>query len=89
MCLMPKWSPQEALELISRHHVTMATGATPFIAMPLLEGEPLDQYLRALDEQTGRELWKADLSAAAFATPMTYMSKSGRQLVVVPVAQTA
>ena len=33
MCLMPKWSPQEALELISRHHVTMATGATPFIAM--------------------------------------------------------
>lgn len=33
MCLMPKWSPQEALRLISRHHATMATGATPFIAM--------------------------------------------------------
>jgi acyl-CoA synthetase (AMP-forming)/AMP-acid ligase II len=33
MCLMPKWSPQEALTLIGRHHATMATGATPFIAM--------------------------------------------------------
>ena len=32
-CLMPKWSPQEALRLIGRHRVTMATGATPFIAM--------------------------------------------------------
>jgi cyclohexanecarboxylate-CoA ligase/acyl-CoA synthetase len=32
-CLMPKWSPQEALRLIGQHHVTMATGATPFIAM--------------------------------------------------------
>jgi cyclohexanecarboxylate-CoA ligase/acyl-CoA synthetase len=31
-CLMPKWNPQEALELIGRHRVTMATGATPFIA---------------------------------------------------------
>ena len=32
-CLMPKWGPQEALQLISRHRATMATGATPFIAM--------------------------------------------------------
>jgi len=32
-CLMPKWGPQEALRLISRHRATMATGATPFIAM--------------------------------------------------------
>jgi len=32
-CLMPKWSPQDALSLIGRHRVTMATGATPFIAM--------------------------------------------------------
>jgi cyclohexanecarboxylate-CoA ligase/acyl-CoA synthetase len=32
-CLMPKWSPQEALRLIGRHRATMATGATPFIAM--------------------------------------------------------
>jgi cyclohexanecarboxylate-CoA ligase/acyl-CoA synthetase len=31
-CLMPKWNPQQALELIGRRRVTMATGATPFIA---------------------------------------------------------
>jgi len=32
-CLMPKWGPQEALRLIGRYRATMATGATPFIAM--------------------------------------------------------
>jgi glucose dehydrogenase len=45
----------------------------------------LDQYLRALDESTGRELWRTDLSAAGFATPMSYISPHGRQLVVVAV----
>jgi acyl-CoA synthetase len=33
MCLMRKWNADAALELIGRHRVTMATGATPFIAM--------------------------------------------------------
>jgi quinoprotein glucose dehydrogenase len=45
----------------------------------------LDQYLRALDESTGRELWRTDLSAAAFATPLSYLSPRGRQLVVVAI----
>ncbi len=49
-------------------------------------GATLDRYLRALDERTGDELWRAKLSAAAFATPMTYRSNStGRQYVVVAV----
>ena len=49
-------------------------------------GAALDRYLRALDERTGKELWRADLSAAAFATPMSYISQqSGRQFVVVAV----
>ncbi len=49
-------------------------------------GAALDRYLRALDEHTGRELWRADLSAAAFATPMSYISpQSGRQFVLVAV----
>jgi hypothetical protein len=40
----------------------------------------------ALDERTGQELWKTNLSAAAFATPMTYSSaRIGRQYVVVAV----
>ncbi len=45
----------------------------------------LDQYLRALDERTGQELWRTDLSAAGFATPMSYLSPRGRQLVLVAV----
>ncbi len=46
----------------------------------------LDQYLRALDERTGQELWKTDLSAAAFSTPMSYTSAgTGRQFVVVSI----
>jgi glucose dehydrogenase len=49
-------------------------------------GAALDQYLRALDARTGEELWRAELSAAAFSTPLTYVSpQTGRQFVVVAV----
>jgi quinoprotein glucose dehydrogenase len=44
----------------------------------------LDQYLRAYDLTTGRELWRGRLPAGAQATPMTYRARaSGRQFVVV------
>ncbi|MGE4340007.1 MAG: membrane-bound PQQ-dependent dehydrogenase, glucose/quinate/shikimate family, partial [Pigmentiphaga sp.] len=43
----------------------------------------LDYYLRAYDTATGRELWKARLPAGGQSTPMTYRSRSGRQMVVV------
>ncbi|HKQ15094.1 MAG TPA: pyrroloquinoline quinone-dependent dehydrogenase [Steroidobacteraceae bacterium] len=42
-----------------------------------------DSRFRAFDAATGRELWTAKLDAAAHATPMTYLGKSGRQFVVV------
>ncbi|MBL9097791.1 MAG: pyrroloquinoline quinone-dependent dehydrogenase [Alphaproteobacteria bacterium] len=42
----------------------------------------MDNYLRALDADTGRELWKGRLPAGGQATPMTYVWK-GRQYVVV------
>lgn len=49
-------------------------------------GASLDQQLRAMDVHTGKELWRAPLEAAAFATPVTYVSpKSGRQFVAVAV----
>lgn len=47
-------------------------------------GATLDRYLRALDERTGQELWRASLSAAAFATPMSY-ERQGRQYVLIAV----
>lgn len=47
-------------------------------------GATMDRTFRAFAEETGTELWKADLPRSAFATPMTYISpKSGRQFVVV------
>ena len=41
-----------------------------------------DAQFRAFDARTGREVWKAPLPAAGFATPATYSVK-GRQYVVI------
>lgn len=45
-------------------------------------GATLDQYLRAYELATGRELWRARLPAGGQATPMTY-EIDGRQYVVI------
>ncbi|HEY5798198.1 MAG TPA: membrane-bound PQQ-dependent dehydrogenase, glucose/quinate/shikimate family [Bosea sp. (in: a-proteobacteria)] len=42
-----------------------------------------DSYIRALDVRTGRELWKGRLPVGAETTPMTYMSRGGRQFLVI------
>ncbi|WP_193213588.1 PQQ-binding-like beta-propeller repeat protein [Luteolibacter marinus] len=41
-----------------------------------------DEHLRAFDRRSGKELWKARLPAAGYATPATY-SVNGRQYVVI------
>lgn len=43
----------------------------------------LDQYLRAYDVNTGKELWKSRLPAGGQATPMTYTGKDGQQYVLI------
>ena len=44
----------------------------------------VDGYARAIDVETGRVLWKDQLSVPSEATPMTYVSpKTGRQYVLV------
>ncbi len=45
-------------------------------------GASRDEHLRAFDRKTGKELWKAKLPAAGYATPATY-SVNGRQYVVI------
>ena len=45
-------------------------------------GAAMDNYLRAFDARTGRELWRGRLPAGGQATPMTYVWK-GRQYVVI------
>jgi len=53
-------------------------GGLVFIA-----GTP-DAFLRAFDVETGKELWKSQLPAAANATPMTYrLSSNGKQYLVI------
>ena len=47
-------------------------------------GAALDGYLRAVDVETGEELWKAHLPAGGQATPMTYRLRAdGRQFVLI------
>jgi hypothetical protein len=44
----------------------------------------MDNFLRAFDLETGRELWKGRLPAGGQATPMSYrLSENGRQFVVI------
>jgi quinoprotein glucose dehydrogenase len=45
-------------------------------------GAAMDNYLRAFDATTGKELWRGRLPAGGQATPMTYVWK-GRQYVVI------
>jgi quinoprotein glucose dehydrogenase len=45
-------------------------------------GATLDNYLRAFDAATGKELWRGRLPGGGQATPMTYVWK-GRQYVVI------
>jgi quinoprotein glucose dehydrogenase len=43
----------------------------------------VDDYLRAYDITTGRQLWEARLPAGGQSTPMTYATDDGRQFVVI------
>ena len=42
----------------------------------------MDNYLRAFDSESGKELWKFELPAGGQSTPMTY-SMGGRQYLVI------
>jgi quinoprotein glucose dehydrogenase len=42
----------------------------------------MDNYLRAFDSETGKEIWKYQLPAGGQATPMTYVLKGKQYLVI-------
>jgi quinoprotein glucose dehydrogenase len=48
----------------------------------LFIGASRDEYFRAFDKDTGKELWKFKLPAGAYATPSIYEAK-GKQFVVI------
>lgn len=46
-------------------------------------GATVDDYLRAYDLSSGRQLWSARLPAGGQSTPMSYTSSDGRQFVLI------
>jgi quinoprotein glucose dehydrogenase len=46
-------------------------------------GATVDNFLRAYDLATGRQLWEARLPAGGQSTPMTYETADGRQFVLI------
>lgn len=42
-----------------------------------------DYYLRAIDTETGKILWKDSLPVGSQSVPITYIDKTGRQVIVV------
>jgi quinoprotein glucose dehydrogenase len=43
----------------------------------------MDNFLRAFDTESGKELWKGRLPAGGQAMPMTYLGRNGKQYVVI------
>ncbi|MBF7688784.1 membrane-bound PQQ-dependent dehydrogenase, glucose/quinate/shikimate family [Acinetobacter rathckeae] len=43
----------------------------------------LDNYLRALDSNTGEEIWRSRLPVGGQGAPMSYVGKDGKQYIVV------
>jgi len=70
-------------QLVLPHSGTPSLGGPIATASGLVFiGATMDDYLRAFDARTGKELWKGRLPAGGQATPMTYVWK-GRQYVVI------
>src|SRR5712691_6612276 len=97
-CNAPPWGTVAAVDLFSGEKVWdvplgswipgMNTG-TITLGGPMVSAGGLvftaaamDNYLRAFDSETGKELWKFELPAGGQATPMTYTLK-GKQYVVI------
>jgi len=45
-------------------------------------GAAMDNYIRAFDSETGKEVWKFELPAGGQATPMTYTLRGKQYLVI-------
>ena len=49
-------------------------------------GATNDRRFRAFDSATGEELWVTDLRMSAYAVPITYLGRDGRQFVAIVAA---
>jgi quinoprotein glucose dehydrogenase len=87
----PRWEvPLGTTRDLAPWPLWLNTG-TPNLGGPLVTasglifiGATTDFFLRAIDVETGRELWKGRLPTAGHATPMTYrLRPDGHQYVVI------
>ena len=74
--MTPWFVPAPTLGMPNMGGPIVTDGGLAFIAAAT------DNYLRAFDVETGRELWKGRLPAGGQATPMSYEA-NGRQFVVI------
>ena len=74
--MTPWFVPAPTLGMPNMGGPIVTDGGLAFIAAAT------DNYLRAFDIETGRELWKGRLPAGGQATPMSYEA-NGRQFVVI------
>ena len=97
-CNAPPWGTVTAVDLFEGKKVwdvplgswipSMNTGTItlggPMVTAGglLFTAAAMDNYLRAFDTETGKELWKYELPAGGQATPMSYTLK-GKQYVVI------
>jgi glucose dehydrogenase len=54
----------------------------------LFIGATDDQRFHAYESKTGKLLWETKLPANAFANPITYLGRDGKQYVVVTAQET-
>jgi quinoprotein glucose dehydrogenase len=88
-CVPPPWGKTVAVDLNSGT-IRWETPSTLGFGGPITTAGGLvfvagaiDQKFRALDIDTGKELWSVVLEAGAQATPMTYQLPNGKQYVVI------
>jgi len=97
-CNTPPWGTVAAVDLFSGKKVwdvplgsfipgmntgTITLGGPMVTAGGLVfTAAAMDNYLRAFDAESGKELWKFELPAGGQATPMTF-SLNGKQYLVI------
>lgn len=83
------WTGKKAWDVPLGSFIPGMNAGTVTLGGPIVTGGGLvftaaamDNYLRAFDSETGKELWKYELPAGGQATPMTY-TINGKQFVVI------
>jgi quinoprotein glucose dehydrogenase len=88
-CVPPPWGKTIAVDLNSGSIQWESPGTLGFGGPMTTAGSlvfvagGMDQKFRALDIETGSELWSTTLEAGAQATPMTYQLPNGKQYVLI------